>query len=151
MNAAVRRERGAFALLVFAVAGIGISAYLTTLHYAALPPVCTTGGIVDCAGVLRSSWSNVPGTGIPVTVPGLLWFAGSGALALLSLRAAASGIAEPRGLRPLHALWAAAGMAAVLYLVWAELVELGRICEWCTAVHVLVLASLLVTLVRLQP
>jgi len=151
MSAALRRERSALALLVFAVAGVGISAYLTTLHYADVAPVCTTGGIVDCTSVLQSSWSTVPGTSLPVAVPGLLWFAVSGTLALLSLRAAASGRAEPRGLRGLHAFWAVAGMVAVLCLVWAELVELRRICEWCTAVHLLVLASLLVTLVRLQP
>jgi len=150
VSAALRRERSALALLVFAVLGAAISVNLTTLHYADVAPVCTTGGIVDCTSVLQSRWSNLPGTAVPVTVPGLLWFLASGAMALASLRAAAGGVAEPRGLRGLHALWAAAGMAGVLYLVWAELVELRRICEWCTGVHLLVLASLLVALARLQ-
>jgi uncharacterized membrane protein len=42
-------------------------------------------------------------------------------------------------------------MLSVLYLVWAELVPLHEICEWCTGVHILVFLSLLVTVTRLQP
>jgi uncharacterized membrane protein len=151
MGEVLRRERGLTALLVFAVVGIGISAYLTTLHYAELAPVCTGGGIVDCSSVLKSRWSTVPGTSLPVTVPGMLWFLVSGALAALGLRAAAGGDEQPRRLRAVHAAWAGLGMVGVFYFVFAELVELQRICEWCTVVHLLVLASLLVSLVRLQP
>lgn len=151
MSAALRRERGAAALLAMAVIGAGISVYLTVLHYAALTPVCTVGGVVDCATVLQSRYSTVPGTSVPVTVPGLLWFAVSGALAVLALRSAARDEAPPRGLGAVHAGWAVFGVGAVFYLVYAELVELHRICEWCSAVHLLVIASLLVTLARLQP
>lgn len=151
MSDVVRRERGAVALLLLALAGIGISAYLTVVHYAAVPPVCTTGGVVDCSAVLQSTWSMVPGTTVPITVPGLLWFAVSGVMAVTALAAAGSGTAEPSRLRALHAAWAALGMVAVFYLVYAELVELHRICEWCTVVHLLVLVSLLVTVARLQP
>lgn len=143
MNAA--RDRGAVALLGMAVAGIGIAAYLTAVHYADAAPVCAaTGSVVDCGAVTRSAWSLVPGTAIPVTVPGMLFFAVSGALAMRALR----GRAAPPAL---HAAWAAAGMAAVLYFVWAELVALHRICEWCTAVHLLVLATFLLALARALP
>lgn len=140
-----RRDRGALALLGMAVAGIGIAAYLTAVHYADTAPVCAaTGSVVDCGAVTRSTWSLVPGTAIPVTVPGMLFFAVSGVLAVLALRGAPA--------RPaLHAAWAAAGMAAVLYFVWAELVALHRICEWCTAVHVLVLGTFLLALARALP
>lgn len=54
-------------------------------------------------------------------------------------------------LRSGHAVWAGLGMLSVLYLVWAELVPLHEICEWCTGVHILVFLSLLVTVTRLQP
>lgn len=149
---AARRERSALALLLMAVAGLGIAAYLTAVHYADVAPVCAaTGSVIDCSAVTRSSWSLVPGTSIPVTVPGLLWFAVSGGLAAFAILKAHRDQAEPSWLRPAHAAWAAAGLAAVLYFVYAELVALHRICEWCTAVHLLVLASFLVALGRALP
>ena len=45
---------------------------------------------------------------------------------------------------------ALAGLAFALYLVYAELVQLHRICVWCTGVHALALALFLMTIVRLQ-
>ena len=150
MTATLRRERGLVALLLFAVAGIGASAYLTAVHYADVAPVCAGGGPFDCAAVTQSSWSVVPGTSIPVTVPGLLFFIVSGALAAVALSAAARGVDGPRVLARAHAALAGAAMLAVFYFVYVELVELHRICEWCTAVHVLVLASFVVAATRLQ-
>jgi uncharacterized membrane protein len=141
---------GAWFLLAVAVIGLGVSVYLTTLHYAGAAPLCTTGGFVNCEGVLKSQYSFVPGTSIPVTVPGMLWFIVSGALAAISLRCSRGGIAEPRWLRPGHAIWAGLGLVSVLYFVWAELVKLRELCEWCTSVHILVFLSLLVALARLQ-
>ena len=150
--AVARRERGATALLGFAVLGLAVAAYLTAVHYADVAPVCgTIDSVVDCGAVTRSAWSLLPGTQVPVTVPGMLWFAVSGALALVALRSAHRGTAEPPWLRPAHAAWAAAALVAVLYFVYAELVALHRICEWCTAVHLLVLASFLVALARALP
>jgi len=151
MSALLWRERGAAALLAMAVLGLGVSAYLTAVHYADVAPVCSGGGIVDCAAVTQSRWSVLPGTAIPVTVPGMLWFLASGALAAVALRAAARQRAEPRLLRLGHAAWTGAALLGVLGLVWVELVELHRVCEWCTVVHLLVLASFLVALTRVQP
>ena len=140
----------AWLLAAVGVLGLGISAYLTHLHYSGGVPLCSTGGIVNCAAVTSSSYSVVPGTGLPVTVPGMVWFIVSGVLAAMSLRCLHHGVAEPRWLRPAHMLWAAGGLLAVLYLVYAEVVRLHSICEWCTAVHALVFVSLLATLARLQ-
>lgn len=142
-------HRGAWALVAFAAAGIAVSAYLTVVHYAGVAPVCTTTGVIDCSAVTSSSYSVVPGTSIPVTVPGLVWFVVSGALALIAAVSARRAIQEPAWLRPVHVLWALAGIAVVLYLVFGE-ISLRRICEWCTVVHVLVLASLLVAIARWQ-
>ena len=33
--------------------------------------------------------------------------------------------------------WVGAGLAMVLYLVWAELFGVSAICLWCTSVHVI--------------
>jgi uncharacterized membrane protein len=149
---AARRERAALALLAMAVPGLAIAVYLTGVHYADVAPVCAAqGGVLDCGAVTRSSWSLVPGTSIPVTVPGMVWFVVSGALAVLAMRASHLGRPEPRHLRGAHLAWTAAGLVGVFYFVYAELVALHRICEWCTAVHLLVLASFLVALVRFLP
>lgn len=142
---------GAWFLLGMALVGLGLSAYLTTLHYAGIVPVCTNGGIVNCGAVLNSSYSQLPGTTVPVTVPGMIWFIVSGALAAASLSAGRRGLRERRGLRPAHLLWTVAGLAGVLYLVFVEVVDLHELCEWCTGVHVLVFLSLLVALARLRP
>ena len=137
--ARLRRDHGASGLLLCAILGMGISVYLTAVHYADAAPVCSAaGGVVDCAAVTRSSWSVVPGTAIPVTVLGMLWFLGSAALTVRD---------HPGALLA----WCGAGMAAVLYFVYAELVALHRICEWCSAVHLLVVASSLIALVRFLP
>jgi len=146
----VRRAPDLAALVAMALLGFGISVYLTTVHYAKVPLVCNSGGIINCASVTTSAYSVIPGTSIPITVPGMLWFAVSGALAIVALVALQRGEAEPERLRLAHAVWGGLGLAFVLYLVYAEIVRLHQICEWCTAVHVLTLLTFLVALYRLQ-
>ncbi len=145
-----RREPALTALLCMAVAGVAISLYLTGVHYLNVPLACSTSGVVDCAPVLQSTYSVVPGTQLPITLPGLLWFVASGTLAGIALVRAWAGRPEPRWLRPAHVAWGAAGLLVVLYLVYAEIVQLHRICAWCTVVHLLTLATFLVALARLQ-
>jgi uncharacterized membrane protein len=137
-------------LIGIAALGMGISAYLTTLHYAGASAVCAQGGVFNCGAVLTSTYSVVPGTPVPVTVPGMVWFLVSAAMAGLALSRRREGREEPRWLRPGHLIWAVLGLGGALYLVHAEVV-LGAICEWCTGVHVLVFVSLLLTLARLKP
>ena len=142
---------GAWFLLGAAVVGLGISTYLTTLHYAGVAPICTTNGFINCGSVLKSSYSVVPGTSIPVTVPGMIWFIVSGALALVAVLSARRGVEEPEWLRPTHLIWCVLGLVSVLYFVFAELVKLHELCEWCTGVHILVFLCLLVAIARVQP
>jgi uncharacterized membrane protein len=142
---------GAWFLLGAAVVGLGIATYLTTLHYAGVPPICSTGGFINCESVLKSTYSVVPGTSIPVTVPGMIWFIVSGALAVISIRCARGGVEEPEWLRPAHLIWCVLGLVSVLYFVFAEIVKLHELCEWCTGAHVLVFLSLLVAIARVQP
>lgn len=49
----------------------------------------------------------------------------------------------------MHVLWALLALILVLYLVYAE-ISLRALCEWCTAVHVLVLAPLPAAIARWQ-
>jgi len=147
------------AILVMAVGGLGDSIYLTTVHYAKVPLVCGTGGIVDCDAVTRSSYSVVPGTSIPVTIPGMLWFLVTAFLALLAWHTQAGrpslltrfGIADddrlPLRLGIAQLVWCVAGLVAVFYLIYGE-VRLHKICEWCTAVHILTAFTFFVVLYR---
>jgi uncharacterized membrane protein len=148
--ALIRRSPDLAALVAMALVGLGISIYLTAVHYAHVRLVCTSGGVVNCAQVTSSAYSVVPGTQIPITIPGMLWFLASGGLALAAWRARASGKPEPARIRPAHAIWGGLGLLFVLYLVYVEIVRLHAICEWCTAVHVLTLLTFLVALYRLQ-
>jgi uncharacterized membrane protein len=141
---------GLIALIVMALAGIAIAIYLITVEADHVALICSTNGVVDCANVLSSSYSRVPFTRVPITVPGVLWFVVSAALAGVALVRVRRGLGESTRLRLAQFVWAAAGMVFVLYLVYAEIVQLHRICAWCTVIHALTLATLLLTLQRLQ-
>ena len=138
------------AVVLFALVGIGISIYLTTVHYAGAPLFCTSGGVVNCAAVTTSVYSVVPGTQLPITIPGLVWFVVSGGLAIAAWRAQLRDDATLVRITLIQAIWSAIGLVVVLYLVYAELVLLHEICEWCTTVHILTLLTFLVVLYRLQ-
>lgn len=146
----LRAAPGLTAMAAMALAGIGIAAYLTAEHYAHQEPFCTTVGPINCASVLSSRYSVLPGTAIPITIPGMLWFLISGALAVAGLAAFWRARPEPTRLRLAQLVWSAAGLVFVLYLVWAEIVQVGAICAWCTVVHLLTLATFLIALSRWQ-
>jgi uncharacterized membrane protein len=138
------RSWGQVLLLVCSLAGAGIAIYLTAVHYNEnVPLVCSGNGLVNCALVLSSPYSVVPGTSIPISIPGLAWCAVMAALAIVGLNA------QPGWLRPAQFAWALLGLLTVLYLVYIEIVRLHAICAWCTALHVLILLMFLVTLLRL--
>ncbi|MBV9710224.1 MAG: vitamin K epoxide reductase family protein [Ktedonobacteraceae bacterium] len=142
----IRRSGGQILIFALSLVGIAISIYLTSVHYAKVPLVCSTTGLVDCASVLSSSYSVVPGTTIPITVPGLAWSLVMAGLAFAAWRL----WPEQRNLRIAEFVWSLIGMVTVLYLVYAELVRLHHICAWCTALHVTILVMFLVTMLNLQ-
>lgn len=132
------------ALLVAAAAGlggIGISVYLTIVHYAGIPLVCSTAGAVDCERVLSSGYAVIAGSGVPTSVAGIVWFSVSSILAATRL----AGRSSPAMAR-IHLIWAGIGLAIALVLVFVEIVQLGAICIWCTAAHALVLVTFLALL-----
>lgn len=146
-----RTQPGQVALLLMSVVGLGVSIYLTIVHYdSKVALVCTTGGVVNCQSVTSSAWSIVPFTTIPITIPGMIWFVALGALAGVGLWAVTHGQAEPARLRLTMLLWTGAGLVFVVYLVYAEIVKVQRICEWCTVVHLLTLGAFLIALTRWQ-
>lgn len=143
--AIIQRSGRPLALLVLSVVGVVISLYLTSVHYENVPLVCSTEGFVNCSRVLSSPYSNVPGTAIPVTVPGLLWFVVTGVLAFVGWRIWPQRRAIVLGLF----VWSLLGMLSVFYLVYVEIVRLHTLCAWCTAIHAIILVVFLLAIFQL--
>ena len=112
-----------------ALAGIGVSVYLTVVHANAGALVCSTSGVVNCERVLSSAYGTILGTPVPTSAAGIVWFAVSGALAYSWRRDALLA-------------WSALGLVTVLYLIYVEIDRVGAVCVWCTAAHALVLVTL---------
>ena len=144
----LKRSRSQFFLLALSLLGIGITIYLTSVHYENVPLICSESGLVNCNRVISSSYSVVPGTTLPITIPGLAWCVVVASLAIAGLITAST--KWQRRIRWAQFIWALSGMLVVLYLVYAEIVLLHTICAWCTALHVLILLMFLITLVQLQ-
>jgi uncharacterized membrane protein len=96
--------------------------------------------------VLTSSYSVVPGTTIPVSVPGILWSVVALALPLAALKFGP----EVRWIRVAEVVWGIIGLLTVFYLVYAEIVQIRNICAWCTGVHFIVLLYVLLSVFLLQ-
>jgi len=119
------------ATLALAVAGLAVSIYLTVEHFnGSTTLACPESGVVNCLKVTTSAQSRV--FGIPVAVLGLAYFV---AMIPLCLPVAWR---DPRPLVARARMVASAvGVVFVLYLIYAELLVIGSICLWCTAVHVI--------------
>ncbi|MDE1850617.1 MAG: vitamin K epoxide reductase family protein [Candidatus Micrarchaeota archaeon] len=109
------------------VLGILISIYLTVAHYiAALPVVCPTVGVIDCGTVLSSSYSVI--FGIPSSSLGIAFFVVFMALLLYKKH-------------ELALYWSTIGFVMLFYFWYAEY-TLGKICLYCTALHIIVIVLL---------
>jgi uncharacterized membrane protein len=121
--------------LIVSLVGLADAAYLTYQHFSHATAFagCSGSGTVNCEAVTTSAWSYLFGTHLlPVSVLGLAFFAFMTA------------VNSPWGWRaPWPAVhWArlaavVAGIALVLYLIWAELFRINAICLYCTGVHIL--------------
>ena len=119
------------ATFVLALAGLGVSIYLTIAHFteSALAG-CSESGLVNCTKVTTSPESYV--FRIPVAVLGLAFFV----FAVVIM----SPWAWRASRREIHLIRIASlvvGIGFVLYLVYAELFTIGSICLYCTSVHVI--------------
>ncbi|MFD9737488.1 vitamin K epoxide reductase family protein [Umezawaea sp. NPDC059074] len=127
--------------LVLALAGLATSIYLTIAHYGSPELlVCAENSVVDCASVTSSEQSRL--FGIPVADLGTAFYV---AMTLLCLPQAWR--SPQRWISWARLGATGVGVLMVVYLVAAELFLIGKICLWCTVVHVitLALAALLVT------
>src|SRR5229473_2491345 len=125
--------------LAAGLAGLGISIYLTVVHYSAIPVACPATAQLNCEQVLSSPYGVLVGSAIPTSAAGIVWFAVSALLAAGRL-AGRNQLARPQ------LAWSVLGLVTVLILVFIEIVELGAICIWCTTAHLLVLLIFLISL-----
>jgi uncharacterized membrane protein len=117
--------------LALSLAGLGVSIFLTIAHYTTTTILACSSGYVDCTKVTTSAQSMVFGV-FPVAVLGLAFYVFMTA------------VNSPWGwrMRIPQVWWArigsgVVGIGFVLYLLYAEIIQIGNICLWCTSVHVI--------------
>jgi uncharacterized membrane protein len=123
---------------VLALAGLGVSVYLTISHFTGAPLACSDSGLVNCTKVTTSPQSYV--FGIPVAVLGLAFFVFAAAIM--------SPWAWQARRREVHMLRIASmvvGIGMVIYLVYAEFIIIGSICLYCTSVHIITFVLFVLT------
>ena len=122
-------------MLVLAVAGLAVAAYLTYVHYAGVHPACTAGQ--SCIKVQTSQWSRL--AGVPVALIGLLGYA-----AIMGSLFAPEG--EESRLATLGLTLVGFGFSA--YLTFRELFSIHAICEWCVSSAVIMTLLLAAAVTR---
>ena len=124
---------------VLALAGLGVSIYLTIAHYSESALAgCSESGVVNCTKVTTSAQSYA--FGIPVAVLGLAFFVFAAAIM--------SPWAWRATRREIHLVRIASlvvGIGFVLYLIYAELFIIGSICLYCTSVHAITFVLFVLT------
>jgi uncharacterized membrane protein len=117
---------------VLALAGLGVSIYLTIAHYTSPALlICSEKGLINCAAVTTSPESVVFGI-FPVAVLGLAFY-----VLMAAITSPWAWRASWPVIRWVRLGSVAVGMVFVLYLIYTELITLDAICLWCTSVHVI--------------
>ncbi len=123
-----------FTTLALAIVGLGLSAYETYAHFNGSHLAgCPTGGngTFNCTAVITSSQSMVFGV-FPVAVLGLAFYVG-----VTALMTPWAWRMQRREVGLLRLVAMVAGMGFVMYLIYAEVVQIQDICEYCTGVHII--------------
>jgi uncharacterized membrane protein len=128
--------------LVLALGGLGVSIYETWAHFNGSHLLgCTGNGTENCTKVITSPQSMVFGV-IPVAILGLAFYVF--AVAIMTPWAWQMKRREVAWLRLASMV---VGVGFVLYLVYAELYQIGSICLYCTSVHVITFLLFAITVV----
>jgi uncharacterized membrane protein len=120
--------------LVLAVLGLAVSAYETYAHYSHVNLAgCPTGGhgAFNCTAVITSAQSMVFGV-FPVALLGLLFY-----VFAVVIMTPWAWRARRREIHQLRLASLVVGMGFVLYLIYAELYQIGDVCEYCSGVHII--------------
>lgn len=130
--------------LALAVLGLGVSAYETYAHYTGSRLAgCPSGGhgTFNCFAVITSSQSMVFGV-IPVAILGLAFY-----VFVVAIMTPWAWRAQRREVAWLRLASMIAGMGFVMYLIYAEVYQIGQICEYCTGVHIITFLLFCITVV----
>lgn len=123
-----------FTSLALALVGLGLSAYETYAHFNGSHLAgCPTGGngTFNCTAVITSSQSMVFGV-FPVAVLGLAFY-----VVVTALMTPWAWRLQRRDVNAARLAAMIAGMGFVMYLIYAEVVQIQDICEYCTGVHII--------------
>jgi uncharacterized membrane protein len=122
------------AIVLLALVGLGISGYLTYVHYAEIAPICASSG--GCERVQNSSYAEL--AGVPVALIGIVGYAAILAATLLPGEIARLGASS----------LALGGFGFSIYLTYLELFEIDAICQWCVASAVVMSVLAVLTVLR---
>jgi uncharacterized membrane protein len=112
-------------MIVLALAGLALTAYLTYVHYAGIKVACVQGHN-ECEAVQTSIYSKVGGA--PVALLGLL-----GYIAILGTLL----VRETETTRLATLALTLGGFGFSCYLTYREVFSLEKICEWCVSSAIL--------------
>lgn len=118
---------------VLALIGLGISAYLSAVHYQTGPdgimvvPFCEAGAVIDCKSVLNSAYAKL--FGFPVALWAAISYAGLLALSFLSQAT----------LLIMACLWM---FVFALYMASVSFLKLQSVCLFCTGLYLVNLGLL---------
>lgn len=118
-----------------AAAGAAVAGYLTYARYTDTTLACATGG---CETVQRSDYAVL--AGIPVAVLGLAAY-----LALLGTAFTKGEVARAAG-----AVVAVSGALFASYLLYAQIILIDAVCQWCLASDLLIALLAAACVLRLR-
>ena len=144
-------RRTTVALLAFSLVGLVASAAAAVVHYRLLADplyrsVCDINETWNCTQVYESRYGAF--WGVPVAVPGLVWFLAVTLLSIVGLKGAgAAGPAGELSARVPGYIFALSVvcLSAVLYLAYASLVVLDTYCIFCLVTYFAVAGLFLVS------
>lgn len=109
-----------------AFVGMGISAYLSFVHFSGVPVYCEGSG--GCHTVQSSEYATL--LGLPVALLGFILYAAIFAAAVVAVLSAG----WPAHVAPFAVFgMALSGVLYSSYLTWLELYRINAICAWCVA------------------
>jgi uncharacterized membrane protein len=123
---------------VLSLIGLGISIYMTVQHYRGSSYLgCSTVGFENCTKVTTSAQSKI--LGIPVAVLGVVNYS-----VMSVLNSPWAWRVKNYQVHVVRFALCIVSMCLVLWLVTAELLIIKSICLYCTSVHVITFALLIV-------
>jgi len=125
-----------------ALAGLGVASYETWAHFnGSHLAACNGSGSENCTAVITSPQSMVFGV-IPVAILGLVFY-----VWVVAIMSPWAWQIRRRWVGQLRLASMIAGMGFVMYLIYAELYQIGSWCLYCTFVHIITFILFCITVV----